>query len=199
MDFWQHLNASKAVDLQGVAEGLASHLSELIIRGHSVADLLAHFADDFGHLPAQHLRQLAEAHRQYQVWRRRRRKLDDARSRAKLPALPEGAFLAAPQPDQLDAIVRTARLCPRQACDSDQEWIGVLRSGVELWTRCVSITRKQGQLRCQAQQIDDPRAPTGALHSEPQGRSLGPRDPLRPLKSSGTAALAPLHGQDPAC
>jgi len=157
MDFWQHLNASRAIDLQGVTEGLASHLSELMIRGHSVADLLAHFADDFGHLPAEKLRQMAEAHRRYQVWRRRRRKLDDARGRAKLPPLPEQVFLDAPQPDQLDAIIRTARLCPRKSVDSEEQWTGVLKAGVELWTRCVAIARKQGQVHCKAKEIDNPR------------------------------------------
>ena len=76
MDFWQHLKSSKAIDLEGVTEGLARHLSELMLHGHSVADLLSHFADDFGHLPANKLRQLTQGHRRWQLWRRRRRTLD---------------------------------------------------------------------------------------------------------------------------
>jgi hypothetical protein len=94
MDFWQHLNASKALDpreLQGITEGLAGHFAQLMARGHSVADLLAHFADDFGHLPAERLRQLANAHRLWKLWRKRRQQLEHARSKAKLPPLPEEA------------------------------------------------------------------------------------------------------------
>jgi len=157
MDFWQHLNASKQVDLQGVTDGLASHLSELMVRGHSVADLLAHFSDDFGHLPAEKLRQLTMAHRRYQLWRKRRRQLEDARSKAKLPRLPEEAFADAPAPHQLDALIRTARLCPRSAVESDQTWIAVLKAGADLWSRCVAIARKQGSVRSKAVDLDDAR------------------------------------------
>lgn len=158
MDFWQHLNASKALDLQGITEGLAGHFAQLMARGHSIADLLAHFADDFGHLPAERLRQLANAHRLWKLWRKRRQQLEQARSKAKLPTLPEDVFADAPEPHQLDAAVRTARLCPRQEVKTDREWTGVLRAGVELWTRCIALTRKGGRVSSDAKQVDDPRA-----------------------------------------
>jgi predicted RNA-binding protein with RPS1 domain len=157
MDFWQHLNASKTVDLQAVTEGLAQHLSELMLRGHSVADLLAHFADDFGHLPAEKLRQLTGAHRSWQLWRRRRRGLEEAREKAKLPPLPDEAFHDTPEPDQLDALVRTARLCPRAEVDSDETWLSVLKTGASLWSRCVALCRKDGKVHCQARDLGDPR------------------------------------------
>src|SRR5512137_1708925 len=110
MEFWQHLRANNELDLQGITEGLAARVAELMARGHSVADLLAHYGEEFGHLPPERLRAFAQAHRTWQLWRRRKTQLEEARRKANLAELPPEVFALAPKPDQLDAIVRTARL-----------------------------------------------------------------------------------------
>ncbi len=159
MDFWQHLRASGETELQGITEGLAGRFSELSSRGHSVADLIAHYGDEFGHLPPERLRALAHGHREWLIWRRRRSQIETARSQAKLPPLPEGVFTCAPRPDQLDAIVRTARLVPQRTPDR-AEWIALLTAGVDLWTRCMARTRKDGRVRTRAKNLEHPEAAT---------------------------------------
>lgn len=146
------------MDLQGITEGLTARFSELIGRGHSVADLLSHYGDDFGHLPSERLRGLAQSHRMWHIWRRRRAQLEDARRKVNLAPLPEAVVAVAPGPDQLDAIVRTARLDRRQDGSSEGEWIATLTAGVELWTRCLALTRKHGRVHCRAKNLADPSA-----------------------------------------
>jgi transcriptional accessory protein Tex/SPT6 len=159
MDFWQHLRASGETELQGVTEGLAGRFSELFSRGHSVADLIAHYGDEFGHLPPERLRALAHGHRQWLIWRRRRAQIEGARTQAKLPVLPEGVFTCAPRPDQLDAIVRTARLDSQQSDSQERtEWVAFLTAGVDLWTRCMARTRKDGRVRTRAKDLEHPEA-----------------------------------------
>jgi transcriptional accessory protein Tex/SPT6 len=157
MDFWQHLRASGETELQGITEGLALRFSELSSRGHSVADLIAHYGDEFGHLPPERLRALGHGHRQWLIWRRRRSQIEAARSQAKLPEFPEGVFTCAPRPDQLDAIVRTARLDPQRAQDR-AAWVAFLTAGVDLWSRCMARTRKDGRVRTRAKDLENPEA-----------------------------------------
>jgi predicted RNA-binding protein with RPS1 domain len=179
MEFWQHLRAANEADLQGVTEGLASRFSELTSRGHSVADLIAHYGDEFGHLPPERLRGLAHAHRQWQLWRRRRAQIEQARVAAKLGPLPEAVFTNAPRPDQLDAIVRTARLEPRPLGDDRlPEWIAILGGGVELWTRCMARTRKSGCVRSRAKDLEH--AATEASEFDAYVRLEEPLDGLAP-------------------
>jgi transcriptional accessory protein Tex/SPT6 len=170
MEFWQHLKANNELDLQGITEGLACRLAELMARGHSVADLLAHYGDDFGHLPPERLRALALAHRTWQIWRRRKTQHEEARRKAKLAPLPTEVFALAPKPDQLDAIVRTSRLAARgdpsasaspeaaPAARPDAESLAILGAGVELWTRCLATARKQGKVVSRAKNLEHPGA-----------------------------------------
>lgn len=177
MNFWQHLNQSeRPEDLQGLSDSLAEHFSQLLYRGHSVADLLAHFADDFGHLPAQRLRKIAQAHRRWQVWRKRLRQIQQARKDAKLPPLPDGVLEAAPAPDQLDALVRTARLCPAGTVDDDV-WPRVLRAGAALWDACMGVARKEGRVVSRAR---DPEAVEAAAEYDPYVRFDAGLDELAP-------------------
>ncbi len=157
MELWQHLKASGDLDLQGITEGLVSRLAELISRGHSVADILAHYGEDFGHLPPERLRALAGAHRTWLLWRRRKAQLEQVRKQAGLKPLPESAFATAPRPDQLDAIVRTARLEP-SADPQSPELIAIVSAGVELWTRCMAIARKDTKVCCRAKDLTRPEA-----------------------------------------
>ncbi len=156
MKFWNHLKANAEVDLQGVSAGMAERFAELLTRGHSVADLLAHYGDEFGHLPVDTLRNMTHGLRTYLVWRKRRQQLEEARANAGLEALPEEIFPSASTPDQLDAILRTARLTTRSDAESDKEYLKILESGVELWSRCMAITRKDGQLKCEATDLEAP-------------------------------------------
>ena len=156
MKFWNHLNSSSEIDLQGVSAGMAERFAELLTRGHSVADLLAHYGDEFGHLPVDTLRNMTQGLRTWLVWRKRRQQLEEARANAKLPPLPEEIFPRAATPDQLDAIVRTARLTARSDADSDEEYLKILESGVELWARCMAITRKEGVVHCEAKDLEAP-------------------------------------------
>ena len=177
MNFWQHLNQSeRPEDLQGLSDSLAEHFSQLLYRGHSVADLLAHFADDFGHLPAQRLRKIAQAHRRWQVWRKRLWQIQQARKDAKLPPLPDGVLEAAPAPDQLDALVRTARLCPAGTVDDDV-WPRVLRAGAALWDACMGVARKEGRVVSRAR---DPEAVEAAAEYDPYVRFDAGLDELAP-------------------
>lgn len=154
MDFWQYLNETKSLDLQGISESLASLFSELIARGHSVADLLAHFGEDFGHLPVQRLRLMTQQHRQWLIWRKRRDQLGTTRKQAKLVPFPDEVYASATSPDRLDAIVRTARLCPRQDVEDQKQWTNILTSGVDLWARCMEIALKQGQVHSRAKDLE---------------------------------------------
>jgi transcriptional accessory protein Tex/SPT6 len=156
MDFWQHLKISNGVEVQGITESLANRFSELIGRGHSVAHLLAHYGDEFGHLPVEKLRAMAQANRTFLFWRKRKSQIEEARAKMKLPPLPGEVFQLAPFPDQLDAIVLTARLSPRDHVASDEEWAALLRVGVDLWTRCLQTCRKSGQVRCAAKDLAHP-------------------------------------------
>jgi len=158
MEFWQHLRANNELDLQGITDGLAGRVAELMARGHSVADLLAHYGEEFGHLPPERLRAFAQAHRTWQLWRRRKTQLEEARRKANLADLPPEVFTLAPKPDQLDAIVRTARLDPRQEFASEGEWKTVLGAGIELWTRCLAVTRKEGKVTSRAKDLAHPDA-----------------------------------------
>ena len=156
MKFWNHLNSNSEIDLQGVSAGMAERFAELLTRGHSVADLLAHYGDEFGHLPVDTLRNMTHGLRTWLVWRKRRQQLEEARANAKLTPLPEEIFPRASTPDQLDAIVRTARLTARSDADSDEEYLKILESGVELWARCMAITRKEGTVLCEAKDLEAP-------------------------------------------
>lgn len=150
MTFWDYLNTTQARELKGVTQGLAERLAELIGRGHSVADLLAHYGDDFGHLPAARLQSLARARRNWQIWRKRKQQFEDARRNAKLPPLPAAVAKSAPTPHALDAVARAARFCPRSTVADDEAWLDVLRAGAELWNACIGLCRKEGQVRCEA-------------------------------------------------
>ena len=156
MKFWNHLKANAEVDLQGVSASMAERFAELLTRGHSVADLLAHYGDEFGHLPVDTLRNMTHGLRTYLVWRKRRQQLEEARANAGMTALPDDIFPSASTPDQLDAILRTARLTARSDAESDEEYLKILESGVELWSRCMAITRKDGQVKCEAVNLEAP-------------------------------------------
>jgi transcriptional accessory protein Tex/SPT6 len=150
MTFWEYLEQTKQTDFKGLSEATANQLSELIGRGHSVADLLGHYADDFGHLPAAKLQSLAAARRAWQAWRRRRHQFDQARKEAKLPPLPEAALKATCAPHELDALVRTARLCPRDSVKNEAAWVDALRAGTSLWRAALGVTRKEAKVECKA-------------------------------------------------
>lgn len=154
MNFFHYMNESPSLDPQSITEVIASRFSELLNHGHSVADLLAHFGDEFGHLPAERLRSLARDHRSWKIWRKRLGQIVRSLEDAGLPALPEPFFQRAPRPDQLDAIVRTARLCPRDQVPDQETWESVLAAGVALWTRCMAIARKEGMVRCDAVDLE---------------------------------------------
>ena len=156
MDIWQHLKMSGEIELQGLTETLASRFSQLIARGHSVAALLSHFSDEFGHLPVDTLRNLAQASRNWQVWNIRKRQLEAARKDVGLPALPVEVFHQAVTPDQLDAIVRTARLCPKTDVEDEAEWPEILAAGVDLWSRGMKLAKKEGVVRCNAKDLEHP-------------------------------------------
>ena len=161
MNFWNHLNTARPFDLKGLNQGTAERFSSLLGLGHSVADLLGHYSDEFGHLPVETLRGMAQAHRLYLVWRKRKATLDEARRKASLPAFPKAIYPSAPRPDQLDAIMRAARLCPRKAVESEDAWINVLQSGVNLWTRCMDLCRKEGKVRSEAVDLENRKANAG--------------------------------------
>ncbi len=158
--FWQYLNADQQHDLQGVTDGLAEQFSELISRGHSIADLLSHFAEDFGHLPAERLTTLHQARRRFLGWSKRKQQLESSRAVAKLPPVPDEAYNLATSPDQLDAVFRAARLCPRSEYPTDRAWLVVLKAGLELWQRCLGTVRKRGTIRCDAADAAHPQAAT---------------------------------------
>ncbi len=145
MDYWNYLNASTLFDLKGLSQGSAERFFHLLGLGHSVADLLGHYSDEFGHLPVETLQRMAQAHRTYQTWRKRKTTIEEARRKARLHTVPAGVYQYAPRPDQLDAIVRTARLCPRTAVETDDDWVAVLQAGVALWTWCMDLCRKEGK------------------------------------------------------
>lgn len=149
MTFWEYLKSTQSEDLlKGVTESLATRLGQLAGRGHSVADLIAHYGDDFGHLPAQKLRELSWLRRVYQAWAKRRTQLQEARQQAGLPPLARQAFTAATAADELDALVRTARLVPKDEMPDEASWVAVLHAGAELWRACIGIMRKEGVVRC---------------------------------------------------
>ena len=156
MKFWDHLNSNTDFDLQGISASMADRFAELLTRGHSVADLLAHYGDEFGHLPVDTLRNMTHGLRTWLVWRKRRQQLEEARAAARLTPLPGEIFPKARTPDQLDAIVRTARLCSRDEVDEDEQYIKILETGVELWARCMAITRKEGVVHCKARDLEAP-------------------------------------------
>lgn len=156
MNLWQYVTADPSLEPQGLTEGLAERFSQLVAHGHSIADLLAHYADDFGHIPAPHLIVLHQARRRFLTWQKRRGQIDDARTAAGLPPLPHGVLSRATAPHQLDAAARTARCCPRDSAADDPAWVGVLKAGVELWDRCLGVARKEGTLRCVAVDPADP-------------------------------------------
>jgi transcriptional accessory protein Tex/SPT6 len=154
MNFFNYMQESTSLDQQSITEVIASRFSELLNRGHSVADLLAHFGDEFGHLPAERLRALARDHRLWKIWRKRLGQIIRSLEDAGLPPLPETFFQRAPRPDQLDAIVRTARLCPRDQVADQAAWEAILAAGIVLWTRCLALARKQGSVRCEAVDLE---------------------------------------------
>lgn len=156
MNFWKHLNSAGLFELKGVSYTVAERFSELTSLGHGVADLLSHYTDEFGHLPVDTLRSMSQAHRTWLIWRRRRGQIDEAREQAKLPPFPEPIYEQAPRPDQLDAVARTARLCPASQVPSTDAWLEVLKAGVELWSRCMELGRKDGKVRSEATDLSHP-------------------------------------------
>ena len=156
MEFWDHLKQNAQLDLQGVSGTIAGRFAELLSRGHSVADLLAHYGEEFGHLPVETLRSMANALRTYLVWRKRRQQLEEAYEGAGLPPVPAQVYRKASTADQLDAILRTARLCPKDRAEGEEQWIEVLEAGVELWARGMALARKDGTIRCEAASLDHP-------------------------------------------
>lgn len=143
---------------EGVTAEVAEQFSGLLARGHSIADLLGHYADRFSHLPVERLREMARRRRHWLLWRKRREQLAEARRAAKLPPLPDAAYDYALGPDQLDAVVRTARLCSQQQTSDEQQWIEMLHAGVDLWRSSVALARKRGTLRCRARDASHPQA-----------------------------------------
>ncbi|MFH1132362.1 MAG: S1 RNA-binding domain-containing protein [Pseudomonadota bacterium] len=156
MNFWQYLNVQDHVVLQTLNEGLVTEFSDLMSRGHSVADLVGHFADEFGHLPVDQLRKMAQANRTWKIWIRRKEQHQEALQQAGLPPLPESIFGQASTPDQLDAAVRVARLCPLSNVESEEQWASILESGVKIWSNCIALTRKTGKFSCRAKDLSDP-------------------------------------------
>lgn len=158
MDFWQHLKALNEIDLQGITEGLAARFSELISRGHSIADLISHYGDDFGHLPPERLRSLVQSHRTWQLWRRLSSQINETRRQAASPEIPAEILACAPRPDQLDALVRILRFHPAPNGVDFDTWKNILQAGTELWTRCLALVRKNGKIRSRAKNLNHPEA-----------------------------------------
>ncbi|MCA9668559.1 MAG: S1 RNA-binding domain-containing protein [Myxococcales bacterium] len=156
--FWQFLNRDKTVELKGLTEDLGDRFAELIGRGHSVADLIGHYGDDFGHLTSQRLTAMHRAHRRYQTTRKRARQLQKARKDAKLPELPSKAVAEVTSPHELDALFRTARMCPRKDCRDTASWARVLASGADLWRRCVLEAQKSGRAKTRITDAGHPEA-----------------------------------------
>jgi predicted RNA-binding protein with RPS1 domain len=149
MTFWQFLKRTDG-GFEGLTEAFAEHFSELLARGHSIADLLSHYGEEFGHLPVDQLRSLSRTHRWWKIWRRREKQIADARARAKLPMLPAASTALTTTPDELDALARTARICDPAALDAPAAWEEVLQAGLQLWRSCLRLTRKEGLVHCEA-------------------------------------------------
>jgi transcriptional accessory protein Tex/SPT6 len=150
MHYWDYLESLRQHDQEGLNEGLVTRFAELLSRGHTVADLVGHYGDEFGHLPVETLRQLAVSHRSWQIWRHRKAQHEEVLAAAKLPKIPEPVFAKASSADQLDALVRATRLCPRKDVDSDSDWNSVLAVGIDVWKRCLALVRKEGKIKCDA-------------------------------------------------
>lgn len=154
MSFWRYLQLTKSAALDGLSEPLAEQAAALTARGHSVADLVSHYGDEFGHLPVEALRQLTGACRAWRSWRQRRSKLEEGRREVGQAALPESALDATHTPDELDALVRVAALLPPGACGDDEADLRALYAGLELWRASLRLSRQHGVLRCSARAAD---------------------------------------------
>jgi len=152
MTFHKWLTANKH-DLEGMTEQQAQRFCALLGRGHSVADLLAHYGEEFGHLPSERLRTLSRAYRAWQTWVRRRDKLQQARQQAGLPLLADRWVELTCSADQLDALVRTVRLCTE---GDDVQCQQTVEAGLQLWRACVALARKEGSVRCRAKDLRHP-------------------------------------------
>ncbi|MCB9555521.1 MAG: S1 RNA-binding domain-containing protein [Deltaproteobacteria bacterium] len=146
--FWQFLRTEKKVEPEGLTEGLADAFARLTGRGHSIADLLEHYADDFGHLTPTRLADLSSAFRRYIAWRKRLDLLRKLREDGDLPDFPEKAIEQATTPDQLDALFRCARMCPLESANDPSSWVSVLGTGIEIWRRAVTLAQKETEVRC---------------------------------------------------
>jgi transcriptional accessory protein Tex/SPT6 len=156
MSFWRFLQATRATELDGLSEILAEQAATLTGRGHSVADLLSHYGDEFGHLPVEALRRLATSCRAWRAWRQRRGQLEQRRQEVGQPPLPPTALDATETPDELEALVRVAALVPPAQGLEDPAWLRALLAGVELWRASLRLARQQGAFRCRALSADAP-------------------------------------------
>ena len=143
MDFFAYTKA--AVTQAGDwTQSLADQFSALMAQGHSVPDVLTHYSDVFGHLPQDTLLSLKERYGDWQSWRRRARQLEQLCAASGVEGPPKEVIERSKSADELDALYRTLRICPKEDYSESQAWSKALLAGCELWRACLSLCRKQG-------------------------------------------------------
>ncbi len=114
---------------------------------------------------------LADAQREYVRWKKAARSLRRALAQSKL-ALPDGSMNIAYTSQELEALERTARMCPRSGFPNHDSWAEAVKAHVGLWRAAVEQAFATGTVSISLADPDHPEAADFEAQTG-TGKSLG--------------------------
>ncbi|MFO8071042.1 MAG: S1 RNA-binding domain-containing protein [Polyangia bacterium] len=113
--------------------------------------------------PAESLLKLADVHRAHQKWVATAVEVRRALTAAGL-GLPDGSFDFGTKPDELRALERIARMCPRSGFADHGGWYQAVRAHVELWRSLIDLSLEEGAVRVELDDAEHPEAEELSAH-----------------------------------
>ena len=118
--------------------------------GKRLSHLVEERAQLFDGLPVEHLRELTESYRRYEVWRARAVEAGRRLERIELEVISRTT-----RPHQLALIERARKLCEAARVEA-RDRPAVVSAALELWDAARSDVRRRGRVRCRAARADHP-------------------------------------------
>ncbi len=113
--------------------------------------------------PAGSLLRLADVQRAHQKWVATAVEVRRALAAAGA-GLPDGSFDFATTPDELRALERIARMCPRSGFADHGGWYQAVRAHVELWRSLIDLSFQEGAVRVELEDAEHPEAEELSAH-----------------------------------
>ena len=134
-----------------------ARLGKAMDRAGGMAKLLQSNDPSLAPFTPDQLPGLSDSYRAFARWKEGAKELRRALAKSGLN-LPDGAHLKVATPDELSALERTARMCPRSIHPDHNSWAAAVTAHVELWRSCFELAMTKGTLSVKVVAPDHPDA-----------------------------------------